>query len=64
MPKVMKACRVCGRQYEACRTPGNAVGVFRWQEVACSPECGAKYLARLERSRGIGPARKPDAAPA
>lgn len=31
----------------AIETPGR----FRWQEVACSPECGAIYLERIERSR-------------
>lgn len=53
MPKVMKTCRVCGRLYEACRTVNNALGVFRWQEVACSPECGSVYLQKLNESRGI-----------
>lgn len=53
MPKVMKTCRVCGRSYEACRTTNSALGVFRWQEVACSPECGATYLQKLNESRSI-----------
>lgn len=62
MPKVMKTCRVCGRPYEACRTVNDALGVFRWQEVACSPECGAIYLRKLNESRGIH-AEKPTAEP-
>ena len=69
MPKVMKTCRVCGRSYEACRTVNNALGVFRWQDVACSPECGSIYLQKLNESRGIHmekveePETKQDAAP-
>lgn len=57
MPKVMKTCRVCGRSYEACRTVNSALGVFRWQDVACSPECGATYLQKLNESRGIHTAK-------
>lgn len=53
MPKVMKTCRVCGRPYEACRTATNTIGVFRWQDVACSPECGSVYLQKLNESRGV-----------
>lgn len=26
-------------------------GVFHWQEVACSPECGEEYLKRIIASR-------------
>lgn len=45
-------CRVCGASYEACRTirKGN---IFRWQDVSCSPECGAEYLHRIRVSRGM-----------
>ncbi len=47
-------CRVCGRTYECCRSVSpNNDGVFRWQRVACSPECGAEYLRRISESRGI-----------
>lgn len=53
MPKVMKTCRVCGKSYEACRTVNTALGVFRWQDVACSPECGTVYLEKLNESRGV-----------
>ena len=52
MPKQMKACRVCGKRYEACRTARANDGVFRYQEVACSPECGQIYLRRILASRG------------
>lgn len=43
-------CRVCGKEYTPCRTIA-VNGVFRWQAVACSPECGAEYLKRIEASR-------------
>lgn len=51
MATAIKKCRVCGKEYEACRTARHIAGVFRWQEVACSPECGSIYLARIEESR-------------
>lgn len=53
-----KICRVCGKEYEACRSAVANVGVFRWQDVACSPECGAIYLARINESRGLASAQK------
>lgn len=54
MAKYMKTCRVCGKKYEVCRSfRHNVDSVFRWQEVACSPECGAIYLSRVNKARGI-----------
>lgn len=53
MATAIKKCRVCGKQYEACHTVKTA-GSFRWQEVACSPECGSIYLSKIEESRGVG----------
>ena len=53
MASATKTCRVCGKEYEACRSANRAAGVFRWQEVACSPECGAVYLQRINESRGL-----------
>lgn len=47
----MKKCKVCGCEYEYCRTQRHIDGVFRWQDVACSPEHGSIYLARIEASR-------------
>lgn len=44
-------CRVCGKAYEPCRTANRNPKVFHWQEVACSPECGAIYLQRIVESR-------------
>lgn len=51
MPKTMKVCRVCGKQYEACYTPKVNPNVFRYQDVACSPECGRIYLKRVYDAR-------------
>lgn len=56
MATAVKKCRVCGKQYEDCRTMmNNTAGVFRWQEVACSPECGAEYLHRVTETRNPAP---------
>lgn len=55
MATAIMKCRVCGKEYEGCRTLKRVAGVFRWQEVACSPECGSIYLAKIEASRGITP---------
>lgn len=44
-------CRVCGKEYEPCRTARKNPNVFHWQEVACSPECGAVYLELINESR-------------
>lgn len=48
-----KQCRVCGKDYEPCHSTKLQPGVFRWREVACSPECGAIYLQRVNESRGL-----------
>lgn len=61
MATAIKKCRVCGKLYEACHTARTNAGVFRWQEVACSPECGSIYLARIKESRNIKPADVKDA---
>lgn len=45
-------CRVCGKEYDACRSSKRNDNVFHWQEVACSPECGSEYLRRVLESRG------------
>ena len=50
-----KQCRVCGKDYEPCHSTKLQPGVFRWREVACSPECGVIYLQRINESRGIVP---------
>jgi len=63
MPRVTKVCRVCGQSYTACNTP-SVPGVFRWQEVACSPACGQEYLNQVLAARaGVAQQEKPAAAP-
>lgn len=44
-------CRVCGKEYEACRNAKRIDGVFRWQDVSCSVEHGAIYLDLIRKSR-------------
>lgn len=51
MTSAKMTCRVCGKEYEPCRTATRRPNVFHWQEVACSPECGAIYLQRIIESR-------------
>lgn len=46
MGRVMRVCRVCGKDYETCHTR-NTTNTFRWQNVACSVECGNMYLSRI-----------------
>ena len=53
-----KVCKVCGKEYEACRTlRPNLDNEFRWNEVACCPEHGAEYLRRVLAARGQAAAR-------
>lgn len=59
MARFIKTCRVCGKEYEACRTP-RVDGVYHWQEVACCPEHGAIYLEEVLRARGIITEEEPD----
>lgn len=62
MATAIMKCRVCGKEYEACHTLKRVAGVFRWQEVACSPECGSIYLAKIEASRAVTPTENKEAA--
>lgn len=54
MALAKKICRVCGNPYEACRSAKKDKGVFHWQEVACSPECGSRYLRMVNEARKVG----------
>ncbi len=49
--KGTRICKICGREYKYCKTFRNT-GMFRWQDVACSPEHGAAYFAEIAASRG------------
>ena len=51
MSKAIKQCRVCGKDYEYCYSCRKGDITFRWQEVACSPECGNTYFDRIIKSR-------------
>lgn len=55
MATAILKCRICGKEYEACRSAKHVNGVFRWKDVACSPEHGAIYLARIRASRAVKP---------
>lgn len=46
----MKTCKWCGKKYEACHTP-NPERVFRWKDIACTKECAAAYIAKVEGVR-------------
>lgn len=55
MATATKKCKVCGAEYEYCHTVRRVAGVFRWQDVACCPEHGSIYLAKIEASRSAQP---------
>lgn len=50
MPTGTRKCKVCGREYPYCKT-SNSNNIFRFQDVACSPECGSIYFDRIQKSR-------------
>ena len=49
-----KKCKVCGEDYPYCKT-ANRTGAYRWQDVACCPEHGSIYLARVIAARSCEP---------
>ena len=51
MAAAKRKCKVCGCEYECCHSAKRTEKVFRWQDVACSPEHGSIYLAKIEASR-------------
>lgn len=52
-----RICKVCGKEYECCKTLRRVEGIFRWQDVACCVEHGEEYLDQIMISRGE---KKPD----
>ena len=52
MARSIKVCKICGKEYEYCRTERKS-NVFRWQDVACCFEHGSQYFADVERARGV-----------
>lgn len=51
MATAMKRCKVCGKEYEYCRTTRHT-DIFRWQDVACSPLHASEYFHNIAISRG------------
>ena len=49
--KGTKVCKICGKKYEYCHTVRQNPNIFRWQDVACCPEHGSEYLAKIIASR-------------
>lgn len=45
-----RICKVCGKEYSYCKT-WLGTNKFRYQDVACSPKCGAEYFAIIAASR-------------
>lgn len=50
MATATKICKVCGAEYPYCKTEFKP-GVFRYQDVACCPEHGSIYLAKVLEAR-------------
>lgn len=50
MATATRKCKICGLEYPYCKTVYKP-GVFRYQDVACSPEHGSEYLAQVEAAR-------------
>lgn len=44
-------CRVCGKMFVPCNKPSDVIGAFNYRSLACSPECGAEYLRRVQAAR-------------
>lgn len=44
-------CRVCGKLFVPCNKPSSALGAFNYRSIACSSECGAEYLRRVQTAR-------------
>lgn len=44
-------CRVCGKMFVPCNKPSSVIGAFNYHSLACSPECGAEYLRRVQAAR-------------
>lgn len=56
-----RICKVCGKEYECCKTLRHVDGVFRWQDVACCVEHGEEYLEKILISRKKGNDSKAEA---
>ena len=47
-----RICKTCGKEYDTCPNARELNNPYRWQDVACSPECGAKYFYEVLIARG------------
>lgn len=59
MPTGIRKCKICGKEYPYCKTNVRA-GTFRYQDVACCPEHGRIYLAKVEAARAANNDSKED----
>ena len=46
----MLKCKVCGKLYQGCLTMPKP-DELRWQDVACSRECGSIFFAQIMEAR-------------
>lgn len=47
-----RICKICGTEYEYSYYPRNNDDLYRYQDIACSPEHGAEYFAKVIVARG------------
>lgn len=45
------SCRVCRKMFIPCNKTSAALGAFNYHAIACSSECGAEYLHRVQAAR-------------
>lgn len=51
--KVQKPCKICGKMYTPCFDCEQDKTTFHWRTVACSEECGKKFLKLVLEDRAI-----------
>ena len=51
MAKRTAICRVCGKQFVPCNKSSASLGAFNYHSIACSADCGAEYLHRVQEAR-------------
>ena len=62
MAKGKRICKICGAEYDYCRTMYRDTNIFRWQDVACCQSHGSEYFARVLASRSTQVAPNNEAA--
>lgn len=60
MPTGFRKCKVCGKEYEYCKT-NRPNGLFRWNDVACCESHASIYFAKIAASREINAIKGSDA---